>query len=284
MTVLTALPAASAQTPKFEVVSIRPCRPDSPRSRSGNRPPGGPTDLLYINCITVEQLIQNAYDVLATGTTRFRAEPVPIEDAPAWVRSERFTIEAKAESVQPRAMMQGPMMRMVLEDRFKLKLRRVPREIPVYFMTLVKGGPRNFVPAKPGSCMAWDLDHMPTPTASDPDPFPCGMISRRVQNGTAEVDLRGASMPNVTEGFAVLLGRDVIDKTGLSGVFDIHVEFAAEELTAEPAPRDAGPPAGRIDESALGFAAARKLGLKFESGKGPGEIFVIDHIERPSEN
>lgn len=279
--------AQSAAEPRFEVVSIKPCRDDAPRGRSGNTPPSGPTATLIVNCQTALRLIEQAYDTYATGRLKIRANPSPIEGAPAWTRSERYTIEAKAESPQGRAIMRGPMMQQILEDRFKLKLRRVLREVPVYLLTVAKGGPKNLEPAKPGSCVAWDLDHMPLPAPGQPEPSPCGMIGRRIHadTGIAEVEVPGTTLPNLAEQLTILVDRDVIDKTGIAGTFDIRVEIPVDELTVDaPDRRDDATPKPPSDEVPLGFATARKLGLKLEPGKGPGEILVIDHIERPSEN
>lgn len=280
-----AIRAQSTPIPKFEVVAIHPCRPDSPRARTANARANGPTQILTIQCQTIEHLIEYAYDFLATGEMRIRGTPIPIEGAPAWIKTERFSIEAKSETPRSRSVMQGSMMQRVLEDRFKLKLRRVPTEVPVYFLTVAKGGPKNLVQPK-AACATWDFDHMPAPAPGQADFELCGMISRRVTNGTAEVDVRNTDMPNFAQQLTILAGRDVIDRTGIAGKFDIHVEMPAEELVSDtpPDPRDASTPRPPVDESALAFAAVRRLGLKLESGKGPGEVLVIDHIERPSAN
>jgi bla regulator protein BlaR1 len=278
-----AIRAQSAPAVKFEVASIKPCRSDAPGRKDGNGAGLSP-GTLKVSCQTVGRLIEEAYDFLATGKPRFRGSPVSIEGAPSWINTERYTIEAKSESPQGRGMMHGPMMQALLEDRFKLKLRRVPREVPVYLLTVAKGGTKFLEPAKKGACVPWDFDNLPRTAPGQHDAVPCGMIGRRRRstNGTAEVELYGSTMPNLAEQFSMLLGRPVIDQTGLSGTFDFHVEVPVDELAAGASdPAAPGPPA---DESALAFAAVRKLGLKLQSAKGPGEIFVIDHIERPSEN
>ena len=271
-------------TPKFEVVSVKPCRPDATRQRSSNKPPSGPAEILTINCQTVERMIEDAYDAYATGRLRFRANPVPLEGAPDWVRTERFTIQAKAESPQSRVTMHGPMLQRLLEDRFQLKLRREPKEVPVYVLTVAKGGPKNLEPAKAGACLTWDLDHMPTIRPGGED-TPCGLIGRRIDGGVGHVEIRGASMATMAEQLSILMDRDVIDKTGLAGTFDFHVEVPADELSADSsaAPRDDAPKRA-VDESALAFAAVRRLGLKLEAAKGLGEVFVIERVERPTEN
>jgi uncharacterized protein (TIGR03435 family) len=276
--------AQSVPRPTFEVVSIRPCRPDTPRARTNHAPPSGPTEILRIECQTVERLIEDAYSAYATGKLRFRGSPVAIEGAPAWIRSERYTIQAKADAARSRGVMHGPMLQRILEDRFGLKLRREPKKVPIYVLTVAKGGPKNLHPAKPGACLAWDLDHLPAIRQVGGDL--CGMIGRRINAGNAEVEILGTTMANFAEQLQILVDRDVIDKTGISGVFDIHVEVPVEDLTADASAGrpDDGAPRTPADESALAFAAVRKLGLKLESAEGPGEVFLIDHVERPSEN
>jgi len=85
------------------------------------------------------------------------------------------------------------------------------------------------------------------------------------------------------------MDRDIIDKTGIAGRFDIHLDLSMEDLmpgrratnsgTSDPAGAAiAGDPSGTI------FTAVRKLGLRLESSKGQREFIVIDHVERPTDN
>jgi len=278
---------AQSAAPKFEVASIKLCSPGTPTGRRGGPPRYSP-GTLNIDCVTVERLIENAYDHLATGKPRFRGAPVPIEGLPGWAKSERYAIEAKSEGHEGRGMMQGPMMQTLLEDRFKLRLRRVPREVDVYWLTIAKGGPK-LTPAKENSCIPFDFDKEfpPPPKPGEPEQWLCNMIARGTPQGTgmAFIDVRAVTMANFSENLSILVDREVIDKTGISGTFDIHVDFPLEELPAEwSEPRDPSAPRPRLDESPLAFAAVRRLGLRLESAKGTGKTLVIDHIERPSEN
>ena len=94
----------------------------------------------------------------------------PIKRSPAWLRSDRYTIDARAAGPESIAMMRGPMMQALLEDRFKLKIHREDREVPVYELTLAKGRSK-LRRAKEGSCIPQDrreptavpLDHRATP-------------------------------------------------------------------------------------------------------------------------
>jgi uncharacterized protein (TIGR03435 family) len=75
--------------------------------------------------------------------------------------------------------------------------------------------------------------------------------------------------------FALLLGqrldRTVLDNSGLTGEYDLRLEWAADETADSSLP-------------SIFTALQDQLGLKLESAKGPVEVIVIDHIERPSEN
>ena len=84
-----------------------------------------------------------------------------------------------------------------------------------------------------------------------------------------------------------MLFRSVIDKTGLTNYFAIHLKFSPDDSAApRPATTDPGSPAGVSSPDAPGIfqAIQEQLGLKLVPAKGPVDVLVIDHIERPSEN
>jgi uncharacterized protein (TIGR03435 family) len=287
---------AAAAAPKFEVAAIKPCKsgdvapiPGTKSGRGGNGRVSGSPGRLNAECQTVASLIRDAYLSYANGEpwpqpAGFLTRVAPVSDrirfqeikgSPGWVNADRYTIEAKAEGAQSVEMMRGPMMKALLEDRFKLKLHRETREIPVYELTVGKGGPRLQAP-RDGSC--FDRDHSPPePEPGKPFLAPCG--------GFSGDDLNGSTIANLCRQFSVLTDRDVIDKTGIAGVFDMHLEGLWED--ARHSVRADGAPVGLPDPADF-YGAARvavqKLGLKLEPAKGSGEFLVIDHIEKPSEN
>jgi bla regulator protein BlaR1 len=269
--------SAAGTTPKWEVVSVRPCDSSAPLGRSGGGKDGGfSPGTLTANCAVPMHLIEEAYGFFANGRAP-TWKSVPIEGAPSWLNSERYTIAAKAESPQGRAMMFGPMMQKLLEDRFKLKIRREIREVPVYNLTIAKGGPRNLKASKPGSCVALDMDNPPPPSGDL-----CKMFGRRrIAEGEREFKELGVTMAEFSDALASMTGRNVIDKTGLPGAFDIEVQVSVPD---EPARDPSQPRTGPQDESDLVFAVVQKLGMKLESAKGPGAVYVIEHVERPSDN
>jgi uncharacterized protein (TIGR03435 family) len=144
------------------------------------------------------------------------------------VESEKFTIEAKTEGPQTEAMMRGPMMQALLEDRFHLHLHREIRQAPVYLLTVAKGGPK-LKSAAPGSCIPFDPDNQ-TPAAPGQPPW-CGWFRASPQHDGE--DTYGQTMDGLAFQFSGDLGRDVIDKTGIKGAFDVHLD---EDPSAPPDP------------------------------------------------
>ena len=149
--------------PAIEVASVKPCQ-DTNAGRGGRRGggggPGAAAGHVLLNCMTVAQLIRLAYLQFPDGAQPTldgpRVSPrmlnQPLTGAPAWIDSERYTIDAKPETPQTMPMMRGPMMQALLEDRFQLKLHRETREVPVYALTVAKNGAKLAAPEK-GKCM-----------------------------------------------------------------------------------------------------------------------------------
>jgi len=124
---------------------------------------------LSVECRTVASLIRDAYLSYTSGepwpqpigpltrvapsvSDRLRGQE--IKGSPAWVNVDCYTIEARAEGTQSMEMMRGPMMQALLEDRFKLKMHRNIVEIPLYELTVDKGGPK-LKTTRDGSCIVW---------------------------------------------------------------------------------------------------------------------------------
>jgi uncharacterized protein (TIGR03435 family) len=269
---LRAQPPAAAM-PKFEVVSVKPCA-EAPAGRSGGR--DQPPARLHVNCETVKSLIRDAYDLQADGhmpsgmITR-NSRTLPIEGGPGWIDSERYYIDAKAEGPQTQEMMKGPMMRTVLEDRFKLKIRRETRQGPVYELKVAQGGPK-LEPVEDGKCTPVEDFDFRKLAPGQKAPLLCN--GAMVQSG--KLAFTAMSMADFCQNLTWnALDRRVIDKTGIAGKFNFHIEFAPDEATAEPA-EPAGP--------SIFTALQQQLGLKLERATGPVEFLVIEHVERPSEN
>jgi uncharacterized protein (TIGR03435 family) len=219
--------------------------------------------------------------------------------APAWVGNDRYTVEAKGAGAAAEPMMRGPMMQMLLEDRFRLKLRIEMRDAPVYLLTVASGGPK-LEPSKPGSCISlleFEEKYPGPRKPGEPRPRVCGPfhpsildrnpnVDRALAERSIGLDTYGQTMAALTLQFSVSTDRDVIDWTGLTGQYDIHLDLASQDLFPPPPATgdDAEPPPSAAEKVAHIAAAVQKLGLKLEPGKAPAPFLVIDHVERPSPN
>jgi uncharacterized protein (TIGR03435 family) len=270
-------------TPKFEVASIRPSADTECENSGGGRSTGGSSsasspERLTLNCYPVIDLIRMAYSTFANGQRRF-GKGIPIEKIPAWINSARYTIKAETEGAQNPEMMKGPMLQALLEDRYRLTIHRETREVPVYELTVAKGGFKNLTAAQDGKCVTADADH-PSPQLPPGQPLPkrCGAF---YGSSTGEgIDVYGTTIANLCTQFSAIFDRNVIDKTGINGVFDLH-------LATSPVPKPSDDTT-ESDKSSLFLSvlddAIQKLGLRLESAKGLDEFLVIDSVERPSEN
>lgn len=222
---------------------------------------------------------------------RFTAENVPAEllirlaynvqnfqlsGQPGWIGSDRYDVTAKAEDDATLKEMR-PMLQSMLADRFKLVAHRETKELAVYDLVAANGGLK-ITATKEGSCVAFDPAHPPSqPQPGETPPRICGSV--RIARNFLEAF--GISMTALSADLAELSGRKVVDKTGFTGTFDAHLEFAPDDAVALGG---AAAPSADPAQPSLFTALQEQLGLRAESSKGPVELLVIDHVEKPSEN
>jgi uncharacterized protein (TIGR03435 family) len=267
--------------PQFEVASVK--RNPTCGARRGGPGPSSP-GRINLECQTVLGLMMTAYGVFADGVTVSPTIP-EITGGPGWVTSDPYDVAAKAEGDAPFPRMAGPMLRALLEDRFKLRVHRETKEVPVYYLTVVKTGPK-LEPTKEGSCVPIDPNHPPAPVATPGERRPtyCGPRFQR-RGSTMTVASHGGTMEQLTAAIlSRIVDRPVFDKTGLAGRYDFQIEF--EYVPDSGNAGDLGAPQSPavLDGPSIFAVLQAKLGLKLEPGKGPNEILVIDRVERPTEN
>lgn len=276
---------AQISRPVFDVASIKlNTHCDIGGLSGGISDPGR----IAAECAELRDLILTAYGIYGNG-----ANPAPgsfrmqVVGGPAWMDSTRYDIVAKPAGNPPRSQMYGPMLQSLLEDRFRLKVHRETKEGPVYLLTLAKSGPK-LHSSKEGMCVIADIDH--PPEAGNAPARVCGKPKISSGGPVVAVDIPGATMGNLCSQLGLVMDREVIDRTGITGRFDIHFEvtpadlkpkFVAGRAIEQPAQitadqTDAGP--------SIFTAVQQQLGLKLVTGRGPVQVIVVDHIERPTDN
>ena len=263
--------AQPAARPEFEVATIRLNTDCVNGGGHEQLSPGR----FGVECVSLRDYIRGAYGSYGAGRNP-NLRPPPVVGGPTWLDADRYDIVAKASPETGLDQMYGPMTRALLEARFRLKVHTEARELPVYTLSLAKGGSK-LTATKAGSCVAID----PATVLKSPSPSNyCGGRATTKAGAKKIVDGYGMSLAEFTDRiFRETLDRPVIDKTGLKGLFDIHLEYVADAMVSDGSTSPVNAPG-----PAILTAVQEQLGLKLSPDKGPVEVIVIDSVERPSEN
>ena len=194
--------------------------------------------------LSVSMLIQSAYNL----------KQWQILGGPGWVTTDCYDIEAQAEgnpTLKEKLEMFGPL----LAERFRLNFHRETRQMPSYSLTVAKSGPKL------------------SATASG--------VKGYFRPGRGLIEGRGVTMRVLADLLGGSLGQSVTDTTGITGSFNIRLEWTPS----------LGEPDYKYDDRAIDSngpsiftAIQQQLGLKLNASKGPIDVLVIDHVERPSDN
>jgi uncharacterized protein (TIGR03435 family) len=271
----------------FEVASVRQSKRGAELSNNGELdfsdafPPTG--GLLTTTSSLVEYIIF-AYKIVDASQI-----PSLVNQLPNWAQTDEFDIRARAENHNPTKDQMRLMMQSLLADRFKLAIHIETRQLPVYALVLDK-------PGKPGPQLQPHPDDVPctgpdkpTPTVagSEPPSF-CGAVTAWPVNNQRHFRMMDVTMEQIAAFFAVmgddqghLDHRPMLDQTGLSGRFDFNIEFLPESNGSRSPSADAMPEA---PGPTFAEALKNQLGLKLVKQTGPVDVFVIEHVERPSDN
>jgi uncharacterized protein (TIGR03435 family) len=255
--------------------------------------------------ITLRMLINQAYQI----------QPFQLAGAPDWINADRFDIIAKAEG----DIVPGPngplplMLRALLADRFKLAVHHETRELPIYALVKARsdgslgpqlnpstvdcatargrggppplgvgpGGPGGPGPGGPGGRGPGG------PLFGPGGRPPCGQMI-----GPANIAAGGASMAQLATLLSGRVNRIVVDRTGMTGNFDLDLNWTPDQMPQQPQQLSPGalppgaPPLPPIDPNgpSIFTAVQEQLGLKLESTKGPVDVVVIDRVEQPTED
>jgi uncharacterized protein (TIGR03435 family) len=214
--------------------------------------------------VTLKELIANAYNIVCG---KF-CDDERISGGPKWIYSDRFDVVTKGPQLpQPGRATREQIRQCVqalLADRFKLVIRRETREMQVYHLVVAKNGSR-----------------LKEYTGDDQN----GGIGG---NRPGQLIGERTSLYGLVANLTGILGRPVIDRTGLTGRYDFKLEWTPEMLADVKGPDG---PGEKVSVSAPGFAdpsiftaLQEQLGLKLESQKGPVEVIIIERAEKPAAN
>lgn len=221
---------------RFEVASIKPSASDATGGTLAPLPNG-----VQGTNVPLRILVGWAYDVRS----------YQIDGGPDWISRERFDVNARAAGATPvddlRRMLRG-----LLAERFRLVTHSESKEMPV-----------------------WALVRSRRDGALGPSLRPCvGDCSKpggSLNSNLGRLRLTGMPIAQVVSLFPSLVGGPVVDRTGLTGTYDIELEWAPE-ATPEVA----------SERPTIFTAVQEQLGLRLETSRGPVQMLVIDRAERPT--
>lgn len=235
-------PGAFIASPRFQVATIKPSRPEESRTTQiqGNR--FATTDT------SVVDLLKYAYGLQEQEIV-----------GPKWLKTEKFDVVGDPETqTRPSSDEFKKMIQNLLADRFHLTAHHETRDLSVFEIVAAKGGPRLNKSTGP-------LDGIPT----------VGYSPGQLAAGNATIaDLAMFLQRFVTD-------RPVFDRTGITGKYDLSLRWARDELEADGT-RQVGDAKNTLPD--LFTAIQEQLGLKLQEEKLPAQVFVVDHVDMPSEN
>ena len=239
--------------PVYDVVSIKLNHSLSGRVSSNM----DDTSYRAVN-VTLKHLLVNAYGI-REGL---------ISGLPGWADSPRYDITAKVTDPDVKTLrslsrdQQQAMLAAVLVNRFHLQTHVELKTLPVYELVIAKDGPSLAVSAVP----------------QDPaNPDRVGLGKFDIHNG--DMTATGATMSDLVGNLSYTLDRTVIDKTGLTGRYDFHLQWTPDSASGVAADNSAPDAPPNI------FTAIQlQLGLKLQPAKGPVPTLIVDHVEQPTEN
>jgi uncharacterized protein (TIGR03435 family) len=273
----------------FEVASIKSAAPQAMARLEGSVNGGPGTSApgrIQFTDMPLKVLIMRAYDV-----QNFQVS------GPSWMDTQRFDVIAKvpddATKEDARIMLQN-----LLADRFKLKLHKGRKEAAFYALVVAKDGLKLKEAAQTAVAPAEGAGGAPPGPPRGKDGLlrtPHGQLGiQATANGRMRMQGDAVTMARLTEVLGMVVGRPVVDKTRLTGTYDVVLDFSPEGIgpgPKGPAPGGAGgnPAEAPCDSNDSGppiFTALQKqFGLRLESRRGPLDLLVVESVEKvPTKN
>ena len=250
----------------YDVVSVKPNKSGPGMMRIMNAP-----DKFSTTNVGLKQVMMNAYGLKM---------PEMISGLPGWSDSATFDIEAKLDIETIAALKAMPkeqadeqrrqMLQAMLADRFKLKAHREVKELPIYSLVIAKGGFK-LKEADPNNTYA---DGIKGPDGTSRP----GMM----RMGGGKVTAQAIAISGLANFLSSQVHRLVVDKTELTGKYDISLQWTPDEVANVH--QETGATGTADSWPSIYTALQEQLGLRLDSTKGPVDTVVVDHVEMPSEN
>jgi uncharacterized protein (TIGR03435 family) len=260
--------------------------------------PAASADLEFdVASVRINQKAEGPSQILGPTPGRFVASNTPLRfivlyayglldhqliGAPEWMWSTSIDVTATYPSgTIPTDQGVRIMVRNLLRDRFGFVAHKEHREMPIYSLTLVRKdgrlGPQ--IRRSEVDCAEWIADKHPTVDAGGPSSVApsgkrpaCGMMATRkfLVGGTRTIQQLAVTLQG-----ALGLGRPVFDRTGLTGAYDIDLQWTPDGSDGQTPPGDV---------PSIFTALQEQLGLKLTPERDRVEVLVIDKVERPALN
>ena len=248
--------------PPLEVISVKP-------NKAGDGQPmyWGPTpDGVMGRNIPVHLMLTQAFNL----------DNDQVVGEPDWARTERFDVNGKVADSDAAAAskltrdQKRVLYQQVLKERFGLVAHHETRELPEYALVVAKGGAK--------------IEDGKPDTSAPPDKRMRGGLRMSMNGGVRKIETADTPISAVLEFLSNETGRKIVDKTGLTGRYSFTLSWLSPMAASQKAgeANEASTPADATPD--LFTAIQEQLGLKLEPTKGPVDVVVIDHLERPGEN
>ena len=243
-------PQAEAGKPAFEVATIKRNVSLADGGSIGIQPGGR---FRAVNA-DLRFMIATMYRAVPGGARLF---PSQIVGLPDWASTEKYDITAKVsdlfagQSAREQFRKMPPMVQSLLEDRFKLQLHHETRSLPIYALVVARQG------ALGPQMRRTTIDCLKESDRCD------------IHSAAGHYSAVGLTINNFLIFLSGTVERVVVDRTGLQGSFDVDVDWSSDPGSDKPS---------------IFTAVQEQLGLRLDAERGPVDVVVIDHVERPTED